>query len=79
MEENLSISVILREEVQPDGKKVFIINNDELGVADFGDSFDEAIENFKKSVKMYLDTYPEKKCILIKEEKTPLMFSRIFL
>ena len=59
MEEKFSMNVIVREE-NMEGKKVFIVNNDELGVADFGDSLDEAIENFKKSAKLFLDTYPEK-------------------
>ncbi|MAH47804.1 hypothetical protein CMI37_18425 [Candidatus Pacearchaeota archaeon] len=77
--ESIGLNVIVREERQPDGKKVFIVNNEELGVADFGDSVEEAMINFKKSVKLYLDTYPEKKEILVKSEKEPLMVSRIFL
>ena len=72
------MNILVREE-EMEGKKVFIVNNEELGVADFGDTLDEAIENFRKSVNLYLDTYPEKKQILIKEEKQPLLVSRIFL
>lgn len=72
------MNIIVREEEMED-KKVFIINNEELGVADFGNTLDEAIENFRKSVNLYLDTYPEKKQMLIKEEKQPLLVSRIFL
>ena len=63
-----------------EGKTVFIVNNEDTGIADFGDSLEEAIENFKKSLELYLDTYPEKKELLTKEEsKIPLMVSRIFL
>ena len=58
--EKICMNIIVREE-EMDDKKVFIINNEELGVADFGDTLDEAIENFRKSVNLYLDTYPEKK------------------
>lgn len=79
MEKDFSINIVVRQE-ELDDKKVFIINNEELGVADFGDTLEEAIENFKKSTKLYLDTYPEKKDILIQKEiKTPLLVSRIFL
>lgn len=73
----LSLNIVVREEKMKN-KKVFIVNNEDLGVADFGDTLDMAIENFRKSVKLYLDTYPEKKCILLKEE-APLLISRIFL
>ena len=75
--ENLSINILVREE-QMEDKKVFIVNSEELGISDFGGTLDEAIENFKKSVGDYLEVYPEKKKIL-KEEKSPLLVSRIFL
>ena len=76
--ENIPINIIVREE-DLDGKKVFIVNNEDLGVSDFGDTLKEATENFKKSMKLYLETYPEKKKMLIKEQKEPLMISRILL
>jgi len=60
MEEKLSLNIIVREE-QMEDKKVFIVNNEELGVADFGDTLDEALKNFKISVKEYLEAYPKKK------------------
>ena len=75
-EKGLSINIIVREE-DMEGKKVVIVNNEELGVADFGDNLNDAIKNFRKSARMYLDTYPEKKKLL--EEKEPLLVSRIFL
>lgn len=76
--EKICINILVREEEMED-KKVFIINNEELGVADFGDTLDEAMENFRESVRLYLETYPEKKQMLIREEKQPLLVSRIFL
>lgn len=76
-ENNLSVNIVVREE-KMDDKKVFIVNNEELGVADFGDTLDEAIENFRKSMQLYLETYPEKK-ELLKTEESPLLVSRIFL
>ena len=59
-EKVISLNIIVREE-EMDGKKVIIVNNEKLGVADFGDNLDEAIDNFRKSAEMYLDTYPEVK------------------
>ena len=76
--EEMSLNITVREE-QMEDKKVFIVNNEELGVADFGDTLDDAIENFKKSAKLYLDTYPEKKNDLIKSETQPVLVSRISL
>ncbi|MDO8622744.1 MAG: hypothetical protein Q7R52_00700 [archaeon] len=77
MEENLSINISVREEKEGK-KKLFIVNNEKLGVADFGESLEEAIDNFKKAARLYLDAYPEKKKLLIKEEN-PVLVSRIFL
>ena len=76
--EEISLNIAVREE-QMEDKKVFIVNNEELGVADFGDTLDEAIENFKKSAKLYLDTYPEKEKELRKSETQPVLVSRIAL
>jgi len=79
MEEKLGINIVIRTE-KMDGKTVFIVNNEDLGVADFGDSLEEAIENFRKSLALYLEAYPEKKELFIKEEtQTPLMVSRILI
>lgn len=76
--EKLSVNISVREE-KMEKKKVFIVNNEETGVADFGDTLDEAINNFKKSLKLYLETYPEKKKVFIEEETEPVLVSRIFI
>ena len=75
MEFGLNITV--REEKQGN-KKIFIVNSEELGVADFGDTLEEAIENFKKSVRLYLEAYPEKRELLLTEEN-PVFVSRILI
>ena len=75
MEFGLNITV--REEKQGN-KKIFIVNSEELGVADFGDTLEEAIENFKKSVRLYLEAYPEKRSVLTDEER-PVLVSRIMI
>ncbi len=77
MEGHLGINIVVREE-QEEGKKVFIVNNEESGIADFGDTLNEAVENFKKSLKLYLEAYPEKRKIFIKNGE-PVLVSRIFL
>ena len=76
--DNVGVTIVVREE-NMDNHKVFIVNNEELGVADFGDTLDEAIQNFRKSLQLYLETYPEKKNILIEKQDSPLLVSRIFL
>jgi len=78
MENKIGMNILVREEDTEDGV-VFIVNSEELGVSDFGATLDEAIENFKKSMAMYLDAYPEKKKLLITQEEKPLLMSRIFI
>jgi len=77
MEDKLPINILIREEEMED-KKVFIVNNEELGIADFGDTLDLALINFKKSLKMYLEAYPEKKKLFIEKEEAPVLMSKIF-
>ena len=76
--DGINMNIVVRED-EVDEKKVFVINNEELGISDFGDTLDEAMINFRKSAKLYLETYPEKKEQLMVEEKSPLLVSRIFL
>ena len=73
----LGLNITVREEKQGN-KKIFIVNSEELGVADFGDTLEEAIENFKKSVRLYLEAYPEKRSLLTDEER-PVLVSRIMI
>lgn len=75
---NISLNIVVREE-QTGKKKVFIVNNEALGVADFGDTLDSAIDNFRKSVELFLDAYPAKREELMTESNQPLLVSRIFL
>lgn len=77
MEERLSLNITVREE-QMEDKKVFIVSNEELGVADFGDTLDEALENFKKSVRDYLEAYPKRRETIQKEE-SPVLVSKIMI
>ena len=51
-ENKISVNIVVREEEMDNGK-VFIVNNEDLGIADFGNTLDEAIENFQ-GLKFYL-------------------------
>lgn len=75
--EKISLNIVVRTE-EIGKKKVFIINNEDLGVSDFGDTLDQAIDNFKKSAKLYLETYPSKK-VELRKEQSPFLVSRIFI
>ena len=60
MEDKLSFNVSMHEE-DNNGKKVFVVEAIELGVSDFGDSIDEAINNLKNGFSLLLEESPEKK------------------
>lgn len=76
MENRLSCGVSMHEE-DLEGKKVFVVECTELGISDFGESIDEALNNLKNAISLVLEEAPEKKILLEKEE--PLMVTRIFL
>ena len=75
MEERLSCNISLHEE-EMDGKKVFVVECIDLGISDFGETVDEALENLRKAVYFYLEESPEKREVLIKQE--PAMVTEYF-
>lgn len=58
-------------------KKVFVVECAELGVGDYGENLNEALDNLKKGINLLLEEAPEKEELLIKQE--PLMVTRLFL
>ena len=76
MEEKLSCSISVHQE-EYDGKNVFVVDCAELGVSDFGETLQEAMENIRAGINLLLEEFPEKKELLLKQE--PLMGSRLFL
>jgi len=76
MENKLSCGVSIHEEIM-DGKRVFVAECVELGVSDFGESIDEALNNLKKGISLLLQEAPEKKTLLEKEK--PIFITRLFL
>lgn len=76
MANNLSSGVTLHEELIG-GKKVFVAESVELGINDFGETVDEALENLKKAITLFLEEAPEKRELLKKQE--PVLITRLFL
>ena len=76
MENRLSCGVSIHEEMI-DGRKVFVVDCAELGVSDFGESVDEALNNLKKGIDLLLEEAPEKRELLEKPE--PVLVTRLFL
>jgi predicted RNase H-like HicB family nuclease len=72
----LSCGVSIHEEDMGD-KRVFVAECAELGISDFGDSMEEALNNLKLAIGLFLEEAPEKKQLLEKPE--PLFVTRLFL
>jgi predicted RNase H-like HicB family nuclease len=77
MDKNLSFNVSIHEEELPDKTRVFVVEAEELGISDFGETLEKAIRNLKNAVQLLLEEAPEKREFLEKQE--PLMVTRIFL
>ncbi len=76
MENKLSCGVSIHEE-EMDGKKVFVVECAELGISDFGKTVDEALNNLKNAISLFLEETPEKKVLL--ETQKPVMVTRLLL
>jgi len=76
MSNKLSCSVSLHEE-ELENRKVFVAECSELGISDFGESVDKALENLKGAINLLLEEAPEKQELLIKQE--PTLVTRLFL
>lgn len=76
METGLSCNISIHEE-KIEGKNVFVVECDEIGISDFGESISEATDNLRKAINLLLEVAPEKKNLLLKPRS--LMFSRLFL
>jgi len=76
MEKNLSCSVSIHKE-KLDGEEVFVVECSELGVSDFGDTVEEALDNLRNGINLLLEEAPEKKELLFKEN--PIMVTKLTL
>ena len=76
MEKNLSCSVVIHTE-EHEGEQVYVAECEELGVSDFGDTLEEAIENLKKGLRLLIEAEPSKAKAL--RGQKPFMITKILL
>jgi predicted RNase H-like HicB family nuclease len=74
---NGAFDIAVNEEIVK-GRKVFIAHCLNLGIASQGYSYEEAIENIKDAIKLYLEECPEK-ISKKQEELLPPIATRLFL
>ena len=70
------MDVVIHEE-RIKGKRVFVAESESLGISDYGESVDEAIQNLKNAAKLLIEEFPEKKKLLMQE--SPVLLTRVFL
>ncbi|MBI4116713.1 hypothetical protein HY449_03130 [Candidatus Pacearchaeota archaeon] len=75
-DEELSCNVSIIPE-QMGKKTVYIARCEELGISDFGDTVEDALNNLKTSLRLLIRYAPEKKQFLKKDK--PFLTTRIFL
>ncbi len=75
-DKELSFEAVITEEINED-KKIYNATCEELGITDFGDTPEEAIENLKKGLELLFEVEPSKKELLIKSK--PIMIKKVIL
>ena len=60
-------------------KKVFVVHCLDLGITSQGYSYEQALENIKDAIKLYLEECPEERYNKKEEELMPPMATRLFL
>ncbi len=68
MEDKLSITIIIETEETNNGE-VFVALSPEINVPAEGKTIEEVREKFIEGVTLYLETFPEERRFLVKEEK----------
>ena len=69
--------ISMHEEYSERGGKVFVADCIELGISDFGDTVDGALNNLRNAITLLLEEAPEKKELLSKPQQ--ILTTRIFL
>ena len=72
MVEKYFVDVVINKEKLSDGSPVYVAHCSTLGIASQGKDVDEAIENIKEAIELYLEEQPDKYEDLI-EEEIPLL------
>jgi predicted RNase H-like HicB family nuclease len=60
MEQKYFANIVLNKEKLSNGKIVFVVHCTNLGIASQGCTTEEAIENIKEAIELYLEEEPEK-------------------
>ena len=71
-----AFDIVVNEEFM-DKKKIFVVHCLNLGIASQGKTVEEAMENIKDAIKLYLEENPEE--ISKTEDLLPPMATRLFL
>ena len=69
------IDIVINKERLSDGSPIFVAHCPSLGIASQGETLEEALQNIKEAVELYLEEQPEKGEELISNE--PPIFSVI--
>ena len=69
MKEKYYFDVVIKKEKLSDGKPVYVVHCPSLGITTQGFSVEDARENIKEAVKLYLEEMPEKYEELISAEE----------
>jgi len=73
-----AFDIAINEEIV-NKKKIFVAHCLNLGIASQGYTYEEALENIKDAVKLYLEECPEKIPKIKNDELMPPMATRLFL
>lgn len=76
MEEKYFADIVLNKEKLSDGSVVFVAHCVNLGIASQGSTTEEAIENIKEAIYLYVEEQPEKYSELSFTQE-PAIFSMI--
>jgi len=68
MVEKYFVDVVINKEKLSDSSPVYVAHCPTLGIASQGKDVDEAIENIKEAIELYLEEQPDKYEDLIEEE-----------
>lgn len=55
----LNYKVLIEKEEQPEGNSVYVTQVPTLGISDFGQTIEEALENTKKLIKFHVESLLE--------------------
>lgn len=68
MDKGILFDAVISEEIH-EGRKIYNVTCEELGITDFGDTPEEAIENLKNGLDFLFEVEPSKKEFLMSFSK----------